>query len=83
MQTDTPPEIESLLVERLRRASVEERLGRALTLSQAVRHMAREGIARARPELSPRERDLLFVEVHYGREWADRLREFFAARKPC
>ena len=81
MLTDTHPEMDAVLIARLRQATVAERLTRVLTLTQTVRHMAREGIARARPDWSPRERDLLFVEVHYGREWAERLREFFAQRE--
>jgi hypothetical protein len=81
MLTDTHPEAEAALIELLRRATVEERLTRMLKLTQTVRDMARQSIARTRPELSPRERELLFVEVHYGPEWAARLREYFAARE--
>jgi hypothetical protein len=43
--------------------------------------MARQAIAQAHPELSLRERELLFVEVQYGRDWAARLREYLADRE--
>ena len=80
MQTDTHPDVEKVFIDGLRQMSAAERVSRVLRLTQAVREMARAGIAKARPDLSPREQQLLFVEVHYGREWAERLRDYLAKR---
>jgi hypothetical protein len=49
-------------------------------LSACVVRLARAGIRRANPDLTERELQLLFVEVHYGRELAERLREFLDQR---
>jgi hypothetical protein len=78
MLTDTHPEAEAVWIDLLRQLTVEERLRRMVTLTQAVRSMARQAIAQAHPELSLREQELLFVEVQYGRDWAVRLREYLA-----
>ena len=84
MLSDTHPDAEAMLIGLLRQATVEQRLARTVQLTQMVRDMARQAIAQTRPELSSRERDLLFVEVQYGREWAARLRDYQALREaPC
>jgi hypothetical protein len=59
MLSDTHPDAEAVLIGLLRQATVEQRLARTVQLTQMVRDMARQAIAQARPELSPRERDLL------------------------
>ena len=83
MLTDTHPEAEAVLNRLLRQATIDECLDRACSLTQFVRELSRQGIAEAHPTLSPRERELLFVDVTYGREWADRLREYFGAAGKC
>lgn len=83
MLTDTHPEAEAVLNGLLRRATIDECLYRACSLTQLVRELSRQGIAEAHPELSPRDRELLFVDVTYGPEWANRLREYFGAAGTC
>ena len=75
MLTDTHPDAESVLNCLLRDATASECLARACSLTQLVRDLSRQGIEQAHRSKSPRERALLFAEVTYGREWADRLRE--------
>jgi hypothetical protein len=77
---DTTAAAEQVQVELFRQASAGRRVRIALSLSAAVIGAARLGIARANPELSARDRDLLFVELHYGRELAEALRADFACR---
>jgi hypothetical protein len=72
---DTTPEAERELVARIRTEPVARRLHRAVGLSATVIGAARRALARARPHASKRELDLWFVELHYGREVADGLRE--------
>jgi hypothetical protein len=84
MLSDTHPDAEAVWIGLLRTATIEQRLAWTVQLTQMVRDMARQAIAETRPELSPRERELVFVEVTYGSEWAARLRAYQAFREtPC
>ncbi len=58
----------------MRRATI------ASDLTNAALRRAWRGIADAHPEMSEWERKLLFVEVHYGRELADRVRAWMRTR---
>jgi hypothetical protein len=60
--------------ELFRTAPVARRLRIALNLSATVIAAARRAIARADPHASRQERDLRFVEVHYGADLAAALR---------
>jgi hypothetical protein len=72
--SDTTEDAERVQVALFRAAPVARRLQVALALSAATIGLARRSLGRARPGLSPREVDLLFVEWHYGRDVADGLR---------
>jgi len=78
---DTHPEAARMHVELLRQAGRSRRAALASNLTNQAIARARRGIARAHPELSPRERGLLFVEVHYGRELAARMRAWLNDRR--
>jgi hypothetical protein len=80
MLSDTKPEAEKVWIELWRKATPTERLQRALSVTDMVLRMSRQAIAKARPEMSPRDRDLFWVELNYGRETAQRLREHLARR---
>lgn len=71
---DTSPEAERLHLQLLRRATPAWRLGAACSLSRFVIELARRGMRRAHPDLSPRDLDLLFVALNYGEELARGLR---------
>lgn len=51
-----------------------------LGLSAGVIEMAREAVCRARPGISERDSDLLFVDVHYGHALAERLKRYLEHR---
>ncbi len=72
---DTTPEAERVQVELLRAASVARRLHLALQLTATVIGAARMALQRTQPHASTRERDLRFVELHYGADLAAGLRE--------
>jgi hypothetical protein len=67
-------------IELLRAAGPAHRAQLALSLSAQVIAMARRAISDAHPDLSPREVDLRFVEIHYGPELAAKLRRFLERR---
>lgn len=80
MLSDTSPEVAEMQLELLRKMAPEQRLGMALKLSSDVIWRAKQAIARTQPELTPREVDYRFVELHYGPELADALRQRDAER---
>lgn len=71
---DTTPEAERVQVELLRAAPVARRLHLALRLTATVIGAARRAFERAHPHATRRERDLRFVELHYGADVAAGLR---------
>ena len=73
---DTNPEVEKVLVSLIRKLSIEEKLNQTLQFSSSIVNLSKRAIARANPTLSEDERNLLFVEYHYGAELANKLRSF-------
>lgn len=70
---DTTVDAEHVQVALLQAASVPRRLHLALSLTTVI-GAARRALGRTHPDLSARELDLLFVNVHYGSDLADALR---------
>jgi len=80
MLSDTSPEAEKVQIELLRNATNSQRLAMALSMTDLAIRLARRAIARANPGLSQRELDLKFVEIHYGNDLAERVREYLRGR---
>jgi hypothetical protein len=80
MFSDTSPEAEKVQIELLRQATNAQRLAMALSLTDLAIRLARRAIARANPGLSQQELDLIYLDVHYGRELADRVRDYLKDR---
>ena len=80
MISDTHPEAEAVQIELLRRATNRERFERMCSLTQLALFHARRAIERANPEASARERDIIFLETHYGSELAAAVREYLEQR---
>ena len=80
MLSDTHPDAEAVQLELLRRATVAERFNKVRELTRIAVYHARRAIARAHPDCTERELDLIFVETHYGRDLADRLREYLESQ---
>ncbi len=74
--TDTNPEVERVLISLLRKLSAEEKLNRTLQFSSSIINLSKRVIARANPDLSEVEKNILFVRLHYGNELADKLRKY-------
>jgi hypothetical protein len=79
---DTTPEAEEVQMALMRAATVARRLHLAFSLSATAIRLARRAIARAHPSASTEERDLLFVELHYGPDLARDLRSDLERRRP-
>lgn len=78
---DTHPEAERIQVELLSKATLQRRLELGLSLSQEAMAIARQAIAQANPRASEEEQELLFVEITYGKDLADRVRAYLAGRQ--
>jgi hypothetical protein len=76
--SDTHPEAEAVRLELLRTASVARRASMMRSLTRTAVASSRRALRQARPGLDQRELDLLFVELNYGRELADRVRRWVA-----
>jgi hypothetical protein len=72
---DTTPEAEEVQLELLRRKSPRERLELAMRLSTAWMRRSKEVIRNLHPEYTEPEVGEMFVEIHYGKELAEGLRE--------
>jgi hypothetical protein len=81
MLSDTSPDAEAVLIKLIRQADVAERMARMRSLTALATRLSRRAIAETRPELSPREVDLMWVELHYGRRLAAELRRYLKATK--
>jgi len=79
--TDTDPEAARVQLALFRRASPSRRLALALSLSRSVIGLSRGGLARNLPSATDQEIGLRFVELHYGRELAEELREHLTRRR--
>lgn len=75
---DTSLEADKVQLNLLRAASPTRRLQIAMRLSDTVRHLSRRAIDQAHPHCSEREKDLLFVAVNYGADWAQRVERYEA-----
>lgn len=79
MLSDTHPDAERVQIELLGRKTPAERLAMARRLSELVVRMSREAIARRHPDWTPRQVNLAWMEISYGRELADEVREHLDA----
>jgi hypothetical protein len=68
-------------IELMRRAGPQRRAALALRLSDETIALARRAIARRRPDLDQRGRDIEFVRLHYGADLAARLESWLLARR--
>lgn len=80
MLTDTQPEAEAVLVELWRRKTPAERFARVCELTEMTRRNAKQAIQRAMPDASPEEIGLRFIELHYGTDLVECVREYLKGR---
>ncbi len=79
--SDTDPKAAEVQLELLRKAGPAKRFALMCSLSDMARGLARRAIERVHPGISPRDRDLLFLELHHGKELADKVRAYLEARE--
>lgn len=77
---DTHPRVRAVMIERIRAMSYAERFAMMSEMTDFVCDQSMAAIAATMPGASRGEVGLRFCEVHYGKELADRVRAFLAAR---
>jgi hypothetical protein len=73
---DTPRSVERVLIDLQRGKGISWKLAQIRSLSATVMGLSRRAIARAKKPADENEANLLFVELHYGAELADRLKRY-------
>ncbi len=68
--TDTTPEAQQVQLELWKSMTGQQRVEKALALSQQIRSMAFAAIARRHPDFDAAQVQLKFIELTYGRELA-------------
>ena len=79
--TDTNPEAERVLISLLRKLNTTQKLEQVQSFSSSIIKLSKRAISRANPDLNEDEKNILFVEYHYGVELANRLRKYLGQRK--
>ncbi|NLF06625.1 MAG: hypothetical protein GX594_01410 [Pirellulaceae bacterium] len=74
MLSDTHPDAERVQNALLQQASPEERLAITLSLTDTVINLSRQTLDDDYPDLSQEDRNLKWIELHYGRELSSRVR---------
>lgn len=78
---DTHPDIERVQIELLRKASPAKLFGIVCSLSQSMIQASKKNIRELHPEASEEELKILFVELYYGKELAQRVQTHLNKRK--
>ncbi len=73
MLTDTQPEAEAMLNELWRKKTPAERFARVCELTEMTRRNAKRAIELSHPDWTAEQRTQLFVEVHYGKDLAEKI----------
>jgi hypothetical protein len=78
--TDTSPEAEDVQLDLIRRMPPSERALKSLRMTTRLIRECKAAIARNRPELSPQEVGIAFIELNYGRELAAAVQRYQSDR---
>ena len=78
--SDTDVRATRVQVDLLRNAPVAKRIYLARSLTRTAILLSRRAIGRANPDLAERDLSLLFVELHYGKNLAQEMRDYLERR---
>lgn len=81
IMNDTNKSAEKIQIKLLRKASVCQRIHIANSLSETTRNLSRRAILRANPHYSKQDVDIAFIDLHYGRKLAERLKAYLERKK--
>jgi hypothetical protein len=74
--TDTHPKTERILISLLKQESTAKKFSHIRSLSQMSIQLSRRAILRANKTLDENRINLLFINYHYGKDLAERVRKY-------
>lgn len=78
---DTNSEVERFQISLIRQASISKRATLMRSLSETTIKLSRRAITRSHPGLTELELNLIFIATHYGKDLANRLKEYIMKRE--
>jgi head-tail adaptor len=78
MLTDTHPEAERVQLELLRKKTPAERFALMRSLTAFVTGLSRRSLMQANPDLSEADLRIKIIELQYGKELAQRVRNYLS-----
>jgi hypothetical protein len=78
---DTSPETDAILTQLILQQRPSKRLAGAIAASNRVAQQCKDAILRSNPGISAQEVNLRFIELNYGPELAENVRNFLAGRR--
>lgn len=74
---DTDPKVEQILISLLRKIPFAKKFDQMQVFSSTIIKLSKRAIARANPNLSQQEKDILFVKYNYSAQLAASLQKHF------
>ena len=78
---DTSPEAERVQIELIRQASPAQLFGLVRSLSRSMIQASRENIQQLHPDANEEELALIWIELYYGKDLAERVRAYLKRRR--
>ena len=78
---DTDQITERILIELIKKKNLKEKLQNALSFSSLIIRLSKRAIKRVNPGKSKLELDLLFLELHYGKPLADKVKTYLSNKE--
>jgi hypothetical protein len=73
---DTHPKTERILISLLKQESTAKKFSQIRSLSQMSIQLSKRAISRVNKELDENQINLLFINYHYGKDLAERVRKY-------
>ena len=73
---DTNEQSEKVLISILKKESASKKLSQVFSLSRMAIQLSKRAIRRANPSLNSNEINLLFIELHYGKDLANKVKQY-------
>lgn len=78
---DTNIKAEKKLISLLKKKSPTEKFSRVCSMSKTTINLSKRAIKRANKSLNEEQIDLLFIEYNYGKDLAEKVREYLKKNK--
>ncbi|HPG40597.1 MAG TPA: hypothetical protein PLP19_15880 [bacterium] len=78
---DTHPQAEEKLIELIRKQTPAQKMAQISSLTFTAMRLSKRAIARANKDLDEQEVNLLFIEYHYGKDLAERVRKYLQRKR--